>query len=307
MKINLRSSGSFLNIKKPQLISMDKYNCKIKKIKLKKEILNISTNDQHVDSIIQNGTNSKDEIINILKERISILEKKVQFLENENINNNNNKSNFFNLSHSNTPKKFQNFNLNIKYFKNKPNFLNIFAPMKSYKRRSKTNFNNHTIKNNYNINNIHISTNTNKPKNKYSTVIPKILKQKVLLINSKKRSLTKSSTVENKKFSTIERSNSNDNIITKNNNNIPKIPKRKLFKLKSALINNIDEKKLIRDYSCKNSIPNMSNNNSNRSIIDSDDQKIKNTSFSVVKNKMENIKKRTEKLLRFYANNYKNN
>ena len=51
----------------------------------------------------------------------------------------------------------------------------------------------------------------------------------------------------------------------------------------------------------------MSNNNSNRSIIDSDDQKIKNTSFSVVKNKMENIKKRTEKLLRFYANNYKNN
>ena len=314
MKINLISSGSFLNIKKPKLISMDKYSCNIKKVKLKNDILNISSSKEHaVNSIIQTTTNSKDEIINILKERISILEKKVQFLENENINNNINKSNFYNLSYSNTPKKFPNFNLNMKYFKTKPNFLNIFAPMKSYKRRAKTNSNNHTIKSNYNFNNIHISNNSIKSKNKYSTVIPKIFKQKLLLINTKKRSLIKSSTVENIKFSTIERSISNDSTIknnksNKSSNNIPKVPKRKLLKLKSALINNVSEKNLIRNYSCKNNMLNRSNSNnsSSNSNIDNDYQKVKNSSFSEIKNKMEKIKKRTEQLLRFYSNNNKN-
>ena len=309
MKINLRSSGSFLSIKKPQLISMEKHNNNIKKVKLQKETLNISIKNNPVNSIIQNNTNSKDEIINILKERISILEKKVQFLENENINNNNSNNNkpiFFNFSHSNTPKNLPNLNFNIKYFKNKQNFLNVFAPMKSYKRRSKTNFNNHTTKFNYNYNfsNIHISSNSNKSKNTHSTAVPKILKQKLILMNSKKRSLIKSSTIDNVKFSTIERSISNDSInkSNKSSNNIPKIPKRKLFRLKSALYsNNISEKNLIRNLSCKN-MSGKSNNNT-----DSNCQKIKNTSFSEVKNKMDNIKKRTENLLKFYANNYKNN
>ena len=87
--INFYSTGKFLNLEKPKLLSIDKsekYN--LKNIKIKKTNHNISEDISNLETITKQTENSsKDEIIKVLKERLTILENKVKILEKENNDN----------------------------------------------------------------------------------------------------------------------------------------------------------------------------------------------------------------------------
>ena len=104
--INFYSTGKFLNLEKPKLLSIDKsekYN--LEKIKIKKTNHNISEDISNLETITKQTENSsKDEIIKVLKERLTILENKVKILEKEN-NDNIKKINLLNLSHGHIDEK----------------------------------------------------------------------------------------------------------------------------------------------------------------------------------------------------------
>ena len=135
--INFYSTGKFLNLDKPKLLSIDKsekYN--LKNIKIKKTNHNISEDISNLDTIIKQTENSsKDEIIKVLKERLTILENKVKILEKEN-KDNIKKINLLNLSRGHIDEKkrigfiHKKIKLNLKLGKNKSqkkilNILNL--------------------------------------------------------------------------------------------------------------------------------------------------------------------------------------
>ena len=86
ISIKLKSSGTFLNLKKPKLLTINKsQKNNIKIIKPKNINHNISNDVSPFETITRyTENNSKDEIIRVLKERLTILEKKVKILEKEN-------------------------------------------------------------------------------------------------------------------------------------------------------------------------------------------------------------------------------
>ena len=109
LNINFHSSGAFLNSNKPKFLKF-------------KQNHNVS------QDAIQKET-SKDEIIKLLKERITVLEKKVQLLEEKKNDNTNNtkKLNTLNLSHGDPKKKITllppGFKLNMKLIKKKKRMI----------------------------------------------------------------------------------------------------------------------------------------------------------------------------------------
>lgn len=142
--INFHPSGAFLNTNKPKFIKF-------------KSNHNIS------QDIIQKETNNKDEIIRLLKDRITVLEQRVKILENKNLDNttqnyNNTttsaKINTLNLSHGNPKKKLtilpNGFKLNLKLIKNKKNILNGLNMSTTCIKKNKTKSNSISSLNNSN-------------------------------------------------------------------------------------------------------------------------------------------------------------
>ena len=135
--VNFYSTGKFLNLDKPKLLSIDKsekYN--LKNIKIKNTNHSISEDISNLETITKQTENSsKDEIIKVLKERLTILENKVKILEKEN-NDNIKKINLLNISRGHIDEKkrigfiHKKIKLNLKLGKNKSqkkilNILNL--------------------------------------------------------------------------------------------------------------------------------------------------------------------------------------
>ena len=340
ININFQSSGAFLNINKPKFLSLGKsYN--IKNIKVKNNNHDISQDTFHNENISrQTESSSKDEIIKALKERLTVLEKKVKILETEN-NQNTSKINFLNLSHGHNKKINKEMKLNIKILKNKKKFNNVLNLSEVHKKENtnkiqkvhKT-FNNDDIKKNSKLNknlnffeSINISgmhTNINKLKNKirisksaskYSnfTIIPNNISKKKIFIDILKKKKVRFATVENEK---VGEKDTNNNY----NKNIPKIPQKEKYINKSEKVKkheskinkikkeNFNEPK--RRFLLINRFSRMKSSNlDNLRHIDlkRNFDNLNDNLFSDFKNKLENIKKRTKKLLEFYANKKINN
>ena len=262
ININFQSSGAFLNINKPKFLSLGKsYN--IKNINVKNNNHNISQDTFHNDNISrQTESSSKDEMIRALKERLTVLEKKVKILETEN-NENTSKINFLNLSHGHNKRINKEMKLNIKIFKNKKKFNNILNLSETHKKENtnknqkiQKTFNNDDIHKNKKLNknlnffeSINISgmhTNINKLKNKirisksaskYSnfTIIPKNISKKKIFIDILKKKKVRFATVENEKVGDKEKNNNY-------NKNIPKIPQKEKFINKSEKVKKHESK-----------------------------------------------------------------
>ena len=326
LNINFYSSGAFLNSNKPKFLKF-KPNHNVSQDAIQKE-------------------KSKDEIIKLLKERITVLEKKVQLLEEKKNDNNTKKLNTLNLSHGDPKKKITllppGFKLNMKLIKNKKNFLNILNMSTTYVKKNNKNNNSIASLNNSNINYINtieekkninksrnffnsiysneyfsnnniglrISNSASKNKVKRFTILPKNKSKQKLFINVLRRTMSKCSTIDHGKFQSINDSN----------NNIPKIP-RKGKQHKSEIIKNKSNKLITNLNNLNNS--NIKNNSENKSkffifnnnskedscILNTDNnlQNNNNTSFNNIKDKLENIKKRTKSLLEFYSFNKNSN
>ena len=343
LKINFHSSGAFLNLNKPKLLSIGKSH-QIKNLKIKTN-LNLSQDTSPLVNITRvTESNSKDGIIKALKDHITKLEKKVQKLEKEK----NNKKKL-NLSQGNK-KKLSSLpsgkKLNMKLIKNKKNFLNLLEMSKTYMKKNTNNninrSNNNSINtlnnsnyynfmysynstiekkinknrnffnsiktNGFKLNNIGIRVNNSasKYKNKFNTIILRNNPKQNLFANVFKRTMIKYPTLTKYKN------------INNNNKNIPKIPKKKKL-FKSEIINN-DIKNLINNSN--HSINNKELNNENKNdflLIDnfngnespnlnnSNNKSNNNISFKSIKLKLEDIKIRTKNLLEFYSSNKINN
>ena len=313
--INLQSSGTFLNLNKAKFISIGK-SLKINNMNIKKIEHNISEDTFHNDNVTrQTESSSKDEIIRALKDRLTVLEKKVEKLE---INNKESilKKNFLNLSHGNDIIPNKDLKLNIRVYKNKNNnSMNTLNLSKSEIYKTDDNYKSYLYKNPKSIinnkNNItnkkfsknlnffeSINTsgnhkNSNKIKNKIRisntsskyenfTIIPKQSTKKKIFIDLLKRKLIRFETVDKEKVENI---------------------KENKFKLNEIKTQNFNETKknflLLKRYSRKNT---CDINKTNHMKLESNFHN-KNNSFNDFKKKLENIKNRTKKLLRFYAHN----
>jgi hypothetical protein len=329
-KINFHSTGIFLGKNKPQLLPIGKlYD--INNIKIKKPKHNIS---QDTFPSEKNNTkqteSSKDEIIKTLKERLNALEKKVKILENEK---NKKRMNSLNLSHGHPKKNIsilpKSLKLNMKLVKNKDYFMNLLNLPKTKKNNNKRNnsitslnnsiYNYNTIEEkknnnksrnlfnticseNYNTNNnigFRINNSASKYKSKHYTIIPKDKFQQKLFLDILRRTMTKYSLKDFKKFPNI------NDLKNDLNKNIPKIP-RKGNQHKSAIIkirpnyiiNNLKSEDKKEIFTIK------TNSSKDESFINNKDN---NISFTNIKDKLENIKIRTKNLLEFYSSNKKNN
>ena len=336
LNINFQSSGAFLSLNKPKLLSIGK-SYDIKNIKIKKPNHNISQETFPMENITrQTDSSSKDEIIRVLKERLTVLEKKVKILETEN-NDNTTKINTLNLSHGHPKKKIallpKGLKLNMKLIKNKKNILNIMDLSKTYIKKIKnnsvsslnnSNYNNtneekknnsksrnffNTINSNgYNIDNTgtRMSNSASKNKIKNFTIIPRNNSKKKLFIDVLRRTMTKCSNINFEKFKNI------NDLKNDSNKSIPKIP-TKGRQLKSETINI----KLINKLSkfnntklkYKNDFMIINNNykNEKNNLNDLNVKVNKSSSFKNIKDKLEDIKIRTKNLLEFYSLNKNEN
>ena len=248
LNINFQSSGAFLSLNKPKLLSIGK-SYDIKNIKIKKPNHNISQETFPMENFTrQTDSSSKDEIIRALKERLTVLEKKVKILESENINNST-KINTLNLSHGHPKKKIallpRGLKLNMKLIKNKKNILNIMDLSKTYIKKIKNNsatslnnsnynnINEEKINNNqsknffnainsngYNIDNTGTRMSNSASKNKNFTIIPRNSFKKKLFIDVLRRTMTKCSIIKFEKFKNIS------DVKNDSNKSIPKIPNK---------------------------------------------------------------------------------
>lgn len=338
LNINLQSCGSFLNIKKPKFLSLGKsYN--INTIKLKKNELDISHDTFHYENITrQTESSSKDEVIKALKERLTILEKKVKILEIEN-SDSILKKNVLNLSYGNNKSINKEMKLNIKIFKHKKKFKNALNLSKSEIEKSEINDKNIFYKNkiifnkdnkqndkNFNrnlnffdsINTSGYHTNINIIKNKIRisksaskyknfTIIPKKSSKKKIFVDILKKKLIRFSTLENEKIDEFK-NNRKEN----NSKNIPKVPNKEKYtnnsekvkkherKLNEIKIQNFNDNKT--KYTLFNKFSRLKScdlNNLNHINLKSNFDP--NNNSKNFKNKLENIKNRTKKLLEFYA------
>ena len=341
ININFQSTGSFLNINKPKFLSLGKsYN--INNIKVKNNNHNISQDRFHNENISrQTESSSKDEIIKALKERLTVLEKKVKILETEN-NENSSKINFLNISHGNNKSMHKDRHLNINIYRNKKKFSNILNLSKSEIHKKGNNFKNNVqkIQKTFNfdeikknkrwkknlnffesINTSGFKTNINKFKNKIRisksaskynncTIIPKNFPKKKIFIDILKKKKIRFATVENEK---VGYKDTNNNY----NKSIPKVPKKEQYINKSEKIQKHESR--INEIRSQNF-----NDTKKRFLLFNKFTKMKscdldnlhnidlkanfennngNNLYNGFKNKLENIKKRTKKLLEFYADN----
>ena len=336
ININFQSTGSFLNVKKPKFLSLGKSN-NLNNIKVKKNNHNISQDTLHIENNTrQTESSSKDEIIRALKERLTVLEKKVKILETEN-NENKSKINFLNLSHGHNKSMNKEMKLNIKIFKNKKNFTNSLnfseSNIKENNKKSQKihkTFNNEETKKNKKLNkhlnfldSINFSgmqTNINKLKkqirisksaSKYSnfTIIPQNPDKKKIFIDILKRKKVRFATIDNEK---VGYKDINNNF----NKNIPKVPHKEKYinqsekvKKHESKINEIKDKsfnetkKRILLFNKFSRMKSCDLNNLHHIDLKAKFDNSNDNSEKDFKKRLENIKNRTKKLLEFYANN----
>ena len=256
--INFQSSGAFLSLNKPKLLSIGK-SYDIKNIKIKKPNHNISQETFPLETITrQTDSSSKDEIIRALKERLTVLESKVKVLEKENINKTT-KINTLNLSRGQAKKKINllppGLKLNMKLVKNKKNIFNIMNISKNYAKKLNNNTNvnslnnsNYNRCNSYNNNTIEEKKDNNNRSRNYLETINSSVFNTDNNGNSNKTKInnTASKYKNNKKFfiDVLRRTMTNDfekfkkinEVKIESNKSIPKIP-IKGRKHKSEIIN----------------------------------------------------------------------
>jgi len=299
--INFRSSNEIFNMNKPKLLSIGKsYN--IKNLKLNNSNHNISQ-ETYVEENKTRQTESsrKDEIIRVLKERLTVLEKKVKILEKENTENNNisfskkNKKNNFN-----TPK----LNMKIKLFKNKSNFLELSKKFLTKKNNfsitnlNKTNEEKKNNSRNRNINFLNTINNTDYSITSLSHYKVNNSASKLKLKNN--NSMLSYHNSKRKIYLNVLKKKIKNNISIESGKTIPKIPNIKKHKKKSYG-NNLEKS----EYDCKNDFSKINsskiNYNNNFIILRNDN------SLGDIKSKLENIKIRTKNLLEFYSSEKFNN
>ena len=342
--INFYSTGKFLNLDKPKLLSIDKsekYN--LKNIKIKKTNHNISEDISNLDTIIKQTENSsKDEIIKVLKERLTILENKVKILEKEN-KDNIKKINLLNLSRGHIDEKkrigfiHKKIKLNLKLGKNKSqkkilNILNLsrninndnskkIYNINSFENVNNNNYINNKTKNKNNFMNIFNVNNTNELEKKINNSSYKYKTKNCLLIPKKKLLFGDGFKKTLNKASSIDIDNLKNNKLKIDfNKNIPKIPRKGkqigseinnkfVCKFNGNIKYNPDEYyniELKRSNSEKKKEFDFINNNIiNENLIINDFNTIENNNnrFNLIKNKLENIKQRTKNLLDYYSSN----
>jgi hypothetical protein len=335
LNINFQSSGAFLSLNKPKLLSIGK-SYDIKNIKIKKTNHNISQETFPMENITrQTDSSSKDEIIRALKERLTVLESKVKVLEKENINNTT-KINTLNLSHGQAKKKIallpQGLKLNMKLVKNKKNFLNIMNISKTYAKKIKNNNNNiislnnsNSNYNNFNNNNTieEKKNNGNKSRNIFETInssgfnvdnnkgnrinnsASKYKNNKKLFIDVLRRTMTKCSIPNFEKFKKI------NDVKFESNKTIPKIPmkgrKHKSEIINIKLINKLTKYNNDKRLKYKQDFIIINNTNFKDDKSNVNGKANKSLSFKNIKDKLEDIKSRTKNLLEFYSSNKNDN
>lgn len=330
ISINFHSSGTFLNLNKPKLLSLNKQlKNNIKIINPNNINLNISKDISQFETIAKlTESDNKDEIIKELKNRLSTLEKKIKMLEKEKIENIP-KINRLNISHdsSNKDNSFKQgikSNLKLVKKKNQNNIFKLLNISKSLKKNKYRTIINDSFNNNFmNLNNIKIYNYRNK-NNFLSIFNNNNCFNNINTINNNKRNF---SIIPRKKFfdkvlqKTLIKYNSIDNSKLQKDfcKNIPKIPRR-IKKNKSIIINNKVEnyknseltsspelKKISNsEKKCENFSINSSDINEKNKINDFNIEFTSESKFQNIKNKMENIKTRTKNLLEYYNNLYNN-
>ena len=333
LNINFQSSGAFLSLNKPKLLSIGK-SYDIKNIKIKKPNHNISQEKVPIENNTQQtDSSSKDEIIRVLKERLTVLENKVKVLEKENINNTT-KINTLNLSQAQAKKKItllpQGLKLNMKLVKNKKNFLNIMNISKSYPKKLKNNNNNVNSLNNSNYkscnscNNFNNNNNTIEEKknnnNNNRKFLETINSSGFKIVNKGNENMTRnynsaSKNKNNKKFfidvlrrtmaNNFERFKKINDIKIESNKSIPKIPikgrrhKSEIINIK--LINNLSKYNNEKRLKYKKELMLINNTNYKDDKSNLNTKVNKSLSFKNIKDKLEDIKSRTKNLLEFYS------
>lgn len=328
LNINLQSSGTFLNINKPKLLSLGK-SCNYNNIKVKNNH-NISQDTLHNENLTrQTESSSKDEIIKALKEKLTILEKKVQILETES-NGNLSKNLFLDLSKKSIKRNKHKDNentINIKVFRPKINLSHSLNKSKS--KFDKNDYINNDDKSRNQKSNKHLNfyasintcgfnSNLNKFKNKirmsksaskynHFTIIQKTNYKKKIFIDILKRKKIRFTTLENEKVEHKEKTN---NL----NKSIPRIPKKEKYinkseknekpesKLNELKIKNLKEaKKRILFINKYTKMKSCDLDNKHFAYLKTNFDNNCNNLFNNFKIKLESIKKRTKKLLEFYS------
>jgi hypothetical protein len=333
LPINFCTTGNFLNINKIKFIPIDK-SLKVnnsKKANKKNSSSNIS------ETILKQEENT-DELIKKLKERIIFLENKIKILEsekeinNKSIKNSHNKT-FISKINSLNKSSHKNNNkvttipldknlLKTKLNNRKKNFFELFGMNKKsiYKKNRSNSFNismskpnnsknnsNNTINNSLSnclANNNSCSGSGHKSKKKSINLINKsnslsCLNNLLFFISAKIAKSKESSSIDHRKKKSLclEKKSS---IAMSGGRKINAIPKkgRKNF--------NASPKMMMSSTNYSNNISNSFKNDINlknfspKKVIDNSSFCDKN-SLTLIKNKLENIKKRTKNLLGFYS------
>ena len=333
LNINFQSSGAFLSLNKPKLLSIGK-SYDIKNIKIKKPNHNISQETFPLETITrQTDSSSKDEIIRALKERLTVLESKVKVLEKENINKTT-KINTLNLSRGQSKKKINllppGLKLNMKLVKNKKNIFNIMNISKNYAKKLNNNTNVNSL-NNSNCNRCNSCNNNtieekkdnnNRSRNYLETINSSVFNtDNNGNSNKTKINNTASKYKNNKKFfiDVLRRTMTNDfekfkkinEVKIESNKSIPKIPikgrKHKSEIINIKLINKLSQYNNDKKLKYKKDFMIINNTNYKDDKSNLNVKTNKSLSFKNIKEKLEDIKSRTKNLLEFYSSTKNDN
>ena len=330
LPINFCTTGNFLNIKKMKFIPIDK------SLKVSNKNLSKKNSSSNLSESNSNNEINKDEIIKRLKERIIFLENKIKILEKERELNKNKRKHSLSktliLKLNNSNKSLCEKNkittipldknlLKSKIRKRKKNIFELFDINKIIKKNrsnsfyvtdlniSKHNKNSlaSTINNsisNYYTNNNSCTGSALKSKKKSVNLLNRsntinYLHNLLYCINSK-TTKSKASSIDHKNkksFGNFEKKigvnqGRKVNAIPKKGKKIYNVSPKKMVMSSTNCSNNISNS-FKEDVSKKKNSPQKINNNNN-SICEKN-------SFSEIKNKLDNIQKRTKNLLSFYS------
>ena len=333
LPINFCTTGNFLNINKIKFIPIDK-SLKVNNSKK----TNKKNSSSNISETILKQEESKDELIKKLKERIIFLENKIKILESEKEINNKSRKNIHNKtfiskinslnksSHKNNNKistipldknllktklnkrkknLFEMFDMNKKsvYKKNRSNSFNISMSKPNNNKNNSNSTINNSLSNCF-ANNYSCSGSAHKSKKKSINLINKsnslnCLNNLLFFISAKTAKSKASSSIDHrmKKSLCVDKRSS---MGMSGGRKISAIPK------KGRKNYNASPKMMMSSTNYSNNISNSFKNDINlknfspKKVFDNSSFCEKN-SLSLIKSKLENIKKRTKNLLGFYS------
>ena len=333
LPINFCTTGNFLNINKIKFIPIDK-SLKVNNSKK----TNKKNSSSNISETILKQEESKDELIKKLKERIIFLENKIKILESEKEINNKSRKNIHNKtfiskinslnksSHKNNNKistipldknllktklnkrkknLFEMFDMNKKsvYKKNRSNSFNISMSKPNNNKNNSNSTINNSLSNCF-ANNNNCSGSAHKSKKKSINLINKsnslnCLNNLLFFISAKTAKSKASSSIDHrmKKSLCVDKRSS---MGMSGGRKISAIPK------KGRKNYNASPKMMMSSTNYSNNISNSFKNDINlknfspKKVFDNSSFCEKN-SLTIIKSKLENIKKRTKNLLGFYS------